>query len=81
MVHVIVHEQIEQLVYYCCQAIFVNPEGLGESWQPPDFGMEGPWGSRGIHKILLYPIMYRIRNENTFQSGDFSKIERFLYIK
>ena len=53
------------------------------------------WGSRtpifwdgvvvggfwGLHKIVLYNIVYKKNDEKTFQSDDFSEIERFVYIK
>src|SRR6218665_2423790 len=46
----------------------VQTRGVLGGWgsQPPDFGLEGPWGVLGIagwvvgdRKILLYLIMYR----------------------
>ena|SRR6218665_728365 len=45
--------------------------------RPPDYGM----GVVDLHEISLYPTMYRNMNENNFQSGHFSKIKRFVYIK
>jgi len=40
--------------------------------------MEVVGHSLGLHEILLYPI---IGDENTFQTGHFSEIGKFVYIK
>ena len=72
-------QKVENLEWPSSACIGFIPGSLRGS-DPLDFGMEGSWGSWDLHKILFHPIKCtEIWDENTFHSGDFSDIERFVF--